>query len=100
MRLSLFLVLLSVFVLNAEIPNFKEDYLLEHTGGNGWLSDGKYPSFTHADWDLDGDKDMLVGYMFTKAGTAGHMVYYENTGSDDNPIFEYKKKLPVNVGGA
>lgn len=84
----------------AELPTFEAKEPLLHGGGEKWISDGKYPNPTHADWDQDGDRDMLVGYMFTEAGTAGHIVYYENTGSDEAPVFTYKEKFPITVGGA
>lgn len=84
----------------AEVPTFENEYALEHSGGEKWTPDGKYVSFTHADWDQDGDKDMLCGYMFTAAGTAGHIQYYENSGSDTTPVFEFREKFPITVGGA
>lgn len=84
----------------SEAIKFEEGYPFENAEGVDWLSDGKYPTFTHSDWDKDGDKDIIVGYMYTASGTAGHIVYYENTGNDDAPHFEYKMKFPINVGGA
>lgn len=83
-----------------QLPTFTTGQPFLHSEGEKWVTDGKYVNFTHADWDQDGDKDMLCGYMFTAAGTAGHIRYFENTGSDDDPFFEFKAKLPITVGGA
>ncbi len=84
----------------AETPQFKPEYPFEHSAGDKWATDGKYINFTHADWDKDGDKDILGGYMFTAAGTEGHILYYENTGNDNAPVYKYKMKFPITVGGA
>ncbi len=84
----------------AEIPNFKDGFRFLHADGEKWITDGKYPTFTHADWDQDGDKDILAGYMYTATGTAGHIVYYENTGNNESPNYVYKMKFPISVGGA
>lgn len=43
-----------------------------------------YPSLTAADWDSDGDKDLLIGVY---KSDIGKVLYYENTGNDKNPTY-------------
>lgn len=41
-----------------------------------------YSSPITCDWDVDGDKDLLVGQFFN-----GYISFYENIGTNYNPVF-------------
>lgn len=99
-------------LLNAQTISFYPEEPLSHSGGQKWIITGKYITATHEDWDGDGDKDMLCGYMhsyFPAGGgaaiTSGRVMFHENTSSDNNPVFELQGDMfaggdTLVVGGA
>lgn len=63
---------------------------------------GTYPSATTADWDGDGDNDMLVG-LFISGGsdeTAGRIMFVENTGSNASPSWVQRDYIKDASGNA
>lgn len=90
--------------LQAKAPSYHPEELLTHEGGELWSTNGKYLTPTYADWDQDGDNDLLIGYMHGSGPASsvikGYIMHYDNIGSNDAPKFEDKGLLPLEVPSA
>lgn len=88
-----------VSIIFADPPTFSNPQSLAGMGIGSF--GGKYYSPLHYDWDEDGDRDMIIGYMAT---SDGRIRYFENTGSDESPSFSDQGDLKaggstISVGG-
>lgn len=64
------------------IPTFAPDQNI-YWGGTHIIQTGVNGVIPNAgDWNHDGLKDLMVGTY-----TGGHIYYYQNTGTNDNPVF-------------
>ncbi len=53
---------------------------------------GWHASPVHIDWNADGKRDLLSGE------SGGHVLFFENTGADDNPVFA--SAVTLQAGGS
>ena len=60
--------------------------------GSGNLSVGSVSAPCVVDWNRDGKKDLLVGETY------GTIEFFENKGTDANPVFNGSKKLQAGAG--
>jgi hypothetical protein len=74
----------------ADDPGLKPGVKLQSNGGDLKLSYDVNPCVV--DWNSDGLKDLLVGEF-----TGGYISYYQNVGTDLNPVFGSPVK--INSGG-
>ena len=74
--------------LKADAPNFSFDGLLE-SGGS--LIDMTTPVPTVADWNNDGNKDLIIGDFYY-----GNIYLFLNEGTDLNPVFNGSTKIESN----
>ena len=67
----------------------------------GWLYRGSHGSPEFADWDGDGRKDLLLGYMGNNLGSVGggYMNVFLNSGTETEPHFTEGFKAPISVNG-
>ena len=83
-------VVLTAFLLSAELPKFEE---LGTIDVNGSPFNEIFPTPCADDWDGDGKKDLLVGQF-----SSGKINLLLNTGTDNEPRFSSKSFLQA--GGA
>ena len=71
----------------ARVPIFEPDYTINwdggiiHSGNRGAVPDA-------VDWNGDGKKDLIIGTY-----TGGNITYYQNYGTNENPLFQDRVKL-------
>ena len=65
----------------AQAPNFDYPYYIPCESGL-IVDDNVYVNPHAADWDDDGDLDLLVGVFYN-----GNILYYENIATGNDPVF-------------
>lgn len=111
-------VAVTALAVCAEIPRFQpevpftpndREYWADHAekytmNGTTLVSAGTFIMLKHIDWDGDGDRDMLSGYMkriiYSSGQTEGNVAYFENIGSEESPEFAFSEMLDIVVPGA
>lgn len=90
-RAFLFLVCLLVLIpfahTSAETTMLESGVIIQSSGTD--LDVGATSAPTVADWDNDGDGDLIMGL----SSDGGKLRLYENVGSDDVPVFDGFVKL-------
>ncbi len=64
------------------------------TGGGTGLYTNDHPYISAADFDLDGDVDIIVSDTYYSEGT---FLFFENTGTPEDPVFETQDYSPFNL---
>jgi len=72
----------TVYVYLNSGSNSNPDFMVGRELMGGEVDCGSYSAPAVADWDADGNKDLILGDF------SGHLNVFINTGSDENPRFE------------
>lgn len=88
MKKCILILSISCFILSlyAQLPTFKSPVPVKASGANINTGFGGNASPFMCDWDEDGKKDLLLG-TFTADNVSGSILFYPNTGTDNNPVF-------------
>ena len=80
MKLQILLALLVVGLCFAQAPAYQSYYYQECAGAV--IDVGYYGAPCIADWNGDGNKDMVLGIF-----TSGNIRFYANENTNDSPVF-------------
>ncbi len=80
MRILPMLLLVIVGVIFAQAPNYQSFYYQECAGVA--IDVGNYGAPCIADWNNDGNKDMVLGIF-----SGGNIRFYANDNTNDSPVF-------------
>ena len=88
MKKCILILCLSGFILflYAQLPTFKSPVPVTANGSAINTGFGGNASPFMSDWDGDGKKDLLLG-TFLGDNISGSILFYPNTGTDNNPSF-------------
>ncbi len=80
MKILLMLVVMATGLCIAQAPEY-QSYYYQQCAGTA-IDVGYYGAPCVADWNGDGEKDMVLGIF-----TGGNIRFYENENTNDSPVF-------------